>query len=137
MKGLALKIKNRLNGRKKLDIATVHVGSLCNDAMSGYYQVDYENPVVIKDFLKNGSQYVGEKIRAMKPDGFNASFLDKYIDDLIELAKADIEQQRVSHERTILDIKTGQITTVKFYKKELEKISHEIEELRKEMAKYE
>lgn len=137
MKKTLLGIKERLARKKETDLATVHVGSLCSDPLSGYYQVDYDTPNEIKNFLKNGSKFVEEKIRAMRPDSFNASFLDRYIDDLIELAKADIERQRVSHERAILDIKTGQITQLKIYKKELEKINQEIEGLNEEVTKYE
>lgn len=130
-------MKERLVKKKQPDLATVHVGSLCSDSLSGYYQMDYEVPKVIKDFLKNGTRFIQEKIKAMNPDGFNASFLDRYIDDLIELAKAEIEQQRVSHERAILDIRTGQATKVRIYKKELEKIEEEMSKLHEEVEKYE
>lgn len=132
MSKLMDKFKGLLSKKKE---ATAHVGSLCSDSLSAYYQVDYETPAIVVDFLKNEKKFVEEKIKNMSPDVFNDSFLDTYVDNLIELAKDDLNLQRTSHERAILDIKMGQITKVQLYKNELEKINEEIEELKMEMVK--
>lgn len=126
------KFKGLLPKKKE---TSAHVGSLCSDSLSSYYQVDYETPVIIVDFLRNGKRFVEEKIKNMSPDVFNDTFLDAYVENLIELAKDDLNLQRTSHERAILDIKMGQITKAQLYKRELEKINEEIEQLRLEMEK--
>ena len=130
MSKLMDKFKGLLSKKKD---TTAHVGSLCSDSLSAYYQVDYETPAIVVDFLKNGKKFVEEKIRNMSPDVFNDSFLDTYVDNMIELAKDDLNLQRTAHERAIVDIKMGQITKVQLYKNELEKINEEIEYLRMEM----
>lgn len=114
---------------------STHTGSLCSDSLSAYYQVDYKTPEVIVDFLGNGKKFIDDKIRNMHPDSFNEPFLDRYIDSLIELAKDEINEQRASHERAILDIKMGQITKVHLYKNSIEKCKEEMEQLKLEEAK--
>lgn len=105
-----------------------------SDSLSAYYQVDYKTPEVIVDFLGNGKKFIDDKIRNMHPDSFNEPFLDRYIDSLIELAKDEINEQRASHERAILDIKMGQITKVQLYKNSIEKCKEEMEQLKLEVS---
>lgn len=130
------KFKKNLSKTQKTESksTSTHIGSLCSDSLSAYYQVDYKTPEIIVDFLENGKKFIDDRIGNMHPDSFNETFLDKYIDSLIELAKDELNEQRASHERAILDIKMGQITKVQLYKNSIEKCKEEIEQLKLEVA---
>ena len=123
-------LKRKKNGRPETEI---YNGSLCVDEMSTWYPVDYANPDIIRNFLSNGEEIVSKKIQTMNTDEFNDSFLDNYIDKLINIGLADIEDQRIRHQRALMDIRLGQQSKLTIYRKKLIKIEDELEKLREEI----
>lgn len=131
------RIKNFIKGRAgntKRQQNTEHIGSLCIDNLSGYYQLDYETPRIIREFMKTGKQELEGIVDKTKADSFNDSMLDRYIHDLIILAKEDIDEQRLSHERAIKDIKMAQLSRIQSFRREVERIDEECSQLRKEVG---
>ena len=135
IKDLIGKVKTEIKGRTTLKKrVTEHYGSLCTDNLSGFYQPEYTIPKVILEFSKNGEKFMRDRIKGMKPDMFNESFLDRHIEDLIELAKDDIVLQRRGHERTISDIRVAQMSRIRMFQDELATTEREIAKIREEIA---
>ena len=126
-----LDVLNRKRRRKK---SIIHNGSFCIDSMSSWSPEAYSEPQIISDFLKHGTEIVEKKIKSMKLDEFNASFLDDYIDNIIDVGLANVENQRIIHLRILNDIRVGQSSYLMQYKKDLEKLEIELRELREEMC---
>ena len=75
------KMKNFIKGRArntKRQKNTEHIGSLCIDNLSGYYQLDYETPRIIREFLKTGKQELEGIVDKTKADSFNDSMIQSY-----------------------------------------------------------
>ena len=119
--------------RKRVHKENRFVGSHCIDEMSSWMPVDYHEPTVISGFLKSGDRIIAKMIKEMKVDQFNDGFLDQYINNLIDVAISDLNNQRIFHLKAIEDIRFGQQSKLNMYKAELDKIENELFELRQEV----
>lgn len=126
--------KKQIDKSKELKTETYH-GSLCLDQMSSWYPVEYDTPEIVSNFLRNGEKIIAEKIKNMNLDRFNFTFFDEYIDQVIKVGLADVEQQRNKHQRTLNDIRLGQQSMLSLYKMELRSIESELQQLKSEVLK--
>ena len=97
--------------------------------ISGWRPVDYHDPECIKKMLEKGDQLIAEKVQTMKLDEYNMSFLDEYIDDIVDIALKDIEEQRIRHERVLQEIREGQLSLKETYEYAIASIEKELNEL--------
>lgn len=133
MKKKNVKAGKKINNHKQENSTSVLTGSCCLDELSTLCAVKYEDADIIKDFLANGKEIVTAEIKKMKLDQFNDGFFDEYIKHLICLGLNNIEEQRISHESAITDIRIGQESKLGILKNELALIESELESLKMEV----
>lgn len=97
--------------------------------MGGCRNIQFYKPEILVQFLKEFDQIVERFLVEGKVDEYNSgAFLDDYIDEIIELAKKDLQHQNIEHRNVIYSIKSIEQGYLLNYTKEEEEIIKYMEE---------
>ena len=106
------------------------VKTLMADETSACKQLEYLYPREIIDWMKHGSKRFREIFSKTKADSYNASMVDKLIDDQVDLAVMSIKEQYLKHISAIKEIILAQKSRVAAFEKKIANYEVEIGEIR-------
>jgi hypothetical protein len=107
------------------------VKSIMADEISACKQLDYMHPKEIADWVNNAGKRFREIFIKTKADSYNASMVDKLIDNQIDLAILSIQEQHAQHISAIKEIIVAQKSRIATFEKRLAKYDIEINEIKK------